>query len=184
MFSTDGSLGIAVRINNREARELSSNDKVYINGRLGETFTLALKNLLPIRIMVEVRIEGLSITDGLNVDEIGIGYILNPRSEVEIQNWRLHNGGNTPNFQFGMIPEGYEDTMDIPNGSGIIQARFFSEQAQPFYKSDYLSQMGIAIQKTHKQGWNAANKSRFVLEQFARMDEPLSELQLLTQISS
>lgn len=166
---------VEVKLGGKTLREYIHNEGIFICGPKGESFSISLRNKSARRTMAVISVDGLCIIDGLEMLDQGLGYIIEPGQESNIDSWRF-NTIQCPQFHFGYKPPGFETMMDRAGNLGVIEIAFFYEQANPHYSDDWLSQSGFRLGSHQASGWFSKKKSEIVREQFAREDQPVERV--------
>ena len=127
-------LSIAVPSNHGSTKipEYGVNGLTFIEGRLGQKFTLKLRNDAAQRVMAIISIDGLCVLDGQPCTDRSRGYVIPAYSTVEIEGWRT-SLRTIHEFTFEPKEQSYAKGSEINSSQncGVIAAKFFSEKWKP-----------------------------------------------------
>lgn len=131
--------------------EASKNGRPYVTAYKGERYSVRLYNPLPVRVAVNLTVDGLnSITGKPSGIADGEKWMIEPYSSVTIPGWQV-NGGETRRFFFTDKPKSYAKWegenlgKDLAANCGVIGAAYFWSQeeldqyydAHPLYRYSY-----------------------------------------------
>jgi hypothetical protein len=103
-------------------------DRNYVIGESGKRYSIVLRNATASRIEVVVSVDGLDVLDGKAAGFTKRGYLLDPRSEVEVDGFRTSMEAVAA-FRFGSVKDSYaaKKTGDTRN-VGVIGVALFHER--------------------------------------------------------
>ncbi|MCB4756335.1 MAG: hypothetical protein LHV69_04875 [Elusimicrobia bacterium] len=111
--------------------EEQKNGRPFITARKGERYALRLHNPLPVRVAVNLTVDGLNtITGKPSGIADGDKWILEPYSYITLRGWQV-NGGELRRFFFTDKPASYAEWRgdvlgkDLSANCGVIGAAFF-----------------------------------------------------------
>lgn len=106
----------------------------YIAAKENNTFRLKFKNNTASRVMVIPTIDGISVLNGLTVEENSTGYVINGYSSTDFDGWRISNQ-NVHDFVFSKKEKSYTANQPGNNGNtencGVIGILVFAEKTIP-----------------------------------------------------
>jgi hypothetical protein len=123
--------------------EASKNGRPYVTAQKGENYSVRLYNPLPVRVAVNLTVDGLnSITGKPSGIADGEKWMIDPYSTVTIPGWQV-NGGESRRFFFTNKPKSYAkwqgDNLgkDLAANCGVIGAAYFWNQGEldQYYES-------------------------------------------------
>ncbi len=110
-----------------------ANGKDFVVGEAGRRYTIVLKNETALRFEVVMSVDGLDVMDGKSASTQKRGYIVDARSELEVDGFR-QSEDNVAAFRFGSVRSSYAnqkhgDTRNV----GVIGVALFHERGtNPF----------------------------------------------------
>ncbi|HVY49396.1 MAG TPA: hypothetical protein VHB21_26070, partial [Minicystis sp.] len=107
--------------------------KSFIVGEAGQRYTIVLRNNTDLRFEVVMSVDGLDVMDGRSASFRKRGYIVDPRSELEVDGFR-QSTDTVAAFRFGSVRNSYANQKhgDARN-VGIIGVALFHEMGtNPF----------------------------------------------------
>lgn len=119
---------LRVLVHGKPVREYEHEGRLYIEGRKGSEYTIQVRNRTHQRILAVLSVDGLSIITGEEASTQGPGYILSPRSSINIPGWSL-NDDEVAKFVFGKPAHSYaakagKDKRNV----GCIGCAIFTEK--------------------------------------------------------
>jgi hypothetical protein len=131
--------GFRIKIVNDEEGikpESAQNGRPFITARKGERYSVRLYNPLPVRVAVNLTVDGLnSITGKPSGISDGHKWMIDPHSFITVPGWQV-NGAEARRFFFTDKPKSYAqwrgETMgrDLAANCGVIGAAFFWNQGE------------------------------------------------------
>jgi hypothetical protein len=102
-------------------------DQVFLP--FGKEYSILIKNLKSLRVMVKVSIDGADVTDGNSL-------IIEPNSELELERFIRNGNLNKGNrFKFIKRTTEIEDYRGIRVDDGIVRIEYWTEQPLPVVRS-------------------------------------------------
>jgi hypothetical protein len=111
-------------------REYYMGGRTYIEGPVGQEYTIRLRNHSPGRALCVLSIDGLSAMNGKLAKSTDKGYILPPYATVDVPGWRLSDN-QVAQFFFSQLPGSYAAQMDRPTNVGVIGCAVYGEIPPP-----------------------------------------------------
>jgi hypothetical protein len=99
----------------------------YIEGRIGERYTIRLYNHTYTRVEAVVSVDGRDAMDGGPAQTGKRGYVLGPYASMEIDGFRL-SLDEVAAFRFTSVADSYASRMGSSWNIGAVQASFFPER--------------------------------------------------------
>lgn len=111
-----------------------TSDKNYVVGEAGRRYTIVVKNATPFRIECVLSVDGLDVIDGKAANFSKRGYIVDPKSEIEVDGFRQSETAVAA-FRFGSVRSSYAEqkTGDSSN-VGVIGLAVFNERGTEPWK--------------------------------------------------
>jgi hypothetical protein len=114
----DSKLVLAVKSNGKILREYK--DTVYVP--FGSEYSLLIKNLNSVRVIVDIDIDGTDITDG--------GLVIHGYQEVDLERFITSNKNKGNKFKFIERSASVEEHRGVKLEDGLIRVKFRYEQPQ------------------------------------------------------
>jgi len=127
-----------VLINGQVIKEYFSNNKVFVEGRNGSSFSIRLRNNSSEQVLFVPTVDGLSVMDGKEGSFDSRGYIVNAYSLVTIDGWRL-NEEEVAMFYFSSPEDSYRKRKRMGNNIGSIAVAVFREKEKKVMNYPYFS---------------------------------------------
>jgi hypothetical protein len=111
----------------------TASGKNFVVGEAGQRYTIILRNNTDLRFEVVMSVDGLDVMDGKDASFKKRGYIVDPRSELEVDGFR-QSSDTVAAFRFGSVRNSYAnqkhgDTRNV----GVIGVALFHERGtNPF----------------------------------------------------
>ena len=106
------------------------NGKSFVEGRMGERYTLRLHNQSHRRIEVVLGVDGRDVIDGQSYDPDRSGYVIEPHSSADIDGWRT-SLQEVAAFRFTAPGDAYASRMGDSGDLGQIEAAVYVEREAP-----------------------------------------------------
>ena len=87
---TNENYSVDILINDKPVRKFPFNDKLFVEARKGEEYSIRIKNNTWQRILA-VFIDGLDILNGKSAEENGNGYVINGYGSLKADGFRVSN---------------------------------------------------------------------------------------------
>jgi hypothetical protein len=154
--------------------ENNKKGRFWITAQPEERYSLRLYNPLPVRVAVNVTVDGLnSITGKPSGITDGEKWLIEPYSYVTLRGWQV-NGAQSRRFFFTPKPQSYaqwrgdQTGQDLAANCGVIGAAFFWNQkeldqyyeAHPIYRNTYRSWPVPCAKATMKNMGTTQNEMR------------------------
>ena len=105
-------------------------DRFYVQGNIGERYTIRVTNPTQHRVEAVVSVDGLDVIDGQEGDLRKRGYIVPPGGDVRIEGFRT-SLDDVATFRFSSVDGSYAGKQGKARNVGVIAVAIFEEQAQP-----------------------------------------------------
>ncbi|HEY4238766.1 MAG TPA: hypothetical protein VGM88_03090 [Kofleriaceae bacterium] len=105
-------------------------DRYYVEGAIGERYTIRVTNPTPRRVEAVVSVDGLDVIDGENGDLRKRGYVIGPYGETRIEGFRTSTD-NVATFRFSSVGGSYAGMKGKARNVGVIAVAIFEEEAPP-----------------------------------------------------
>lgn len=103
------------------------NGESFVPAPKGKEYTLRLFNWRPIRCLGVISVDGINVVDGKQADQQGNGYVVPPRSSVEIRGY-LRDRNEAAAFTFSDVGGSYSSQMGHGESNvGVIGCAVFEE---------------------------------------------------------
>lgn len=129
MYSVD------ILINDKPVRKIPFQDKIFIEARHGQEYSIRVKNNAWQRILGVFSVDGLDALNGKPADENGNGYVINGYNSLNLEGFRVSNE-KIAKFVFATKEASYaaEKGDGSEKNVGVIGVRIFNEKYQlPFH---------------------------------------------------
>lgn len=125
-----GSYELQVVVAGSPRTEYELSGQTYVEGRLGERYTLRVTNHDSRRVEVVLAVDGRDAIDGQPTHAGKRGYVLAPFGSAEIDGFRL-SMQEVAAFRFTTVTDAYASRMGTPWNVGRITASFYPERPLP-----------------------------------------------------
>jgi len=106
-------------------------DRFYVQGNVGERYTVRVTNPTANRVEAVVTIDGLDVIDGENGDLRKRGYVVPAYGDVRIEGFRTSQA-DVATFRFSSVNDSYAGKKGKARNVGVIAVAIFEEQdSQP-----------------------------------------------------
>lgn len=103
-------------------------DRFYVQGNVGERYTIRVTNPTPNRVEAVVTVDGLDVIDGENGDLRKRGYVVPAYGDVRIEGFRTSQA-DVATFRFSSVNESYAGRKGKARNVGVIAVAIFEENA-------------------------------------------------------
>jgi hypothetical protein len=141
---TNENYNVDILINDKPIRKYPFNNRLFIEARKGQKYSIRIKNNSYNRIMAVASVDGLCVLSGKIASEYGNGYVINGYNSLVIDGFRVSDT-QVAEFLFDYKNSSYAATKE--DGSeqnvGVIGIRLFQEKTKPgvppvvIYKEHY-----------------------------------------------
>lgn len=119
---------VQVLVNNKPVKEYLHNSKYFIEGRKDTSFKIKIKNNGFRRIIAVPTVDGLSVMDGKPASVNSSGYVIDGRSSMTVDGWRVSND-EVSTFVFCSKNKSYSaKTKKADGNQGVIGVAVFREK--------------------------------------------------------
>jgi hypothetical protein len=125
-----GSYELEVVVGGAPRAEYEVGGQTWVEGRLGERYTLRIANHDPRRVEVVLSVDGRDAIDGQPSQPSKRGYVLPPWGSAEIDGFRLSQH-EVAAFRFTTVADSYASRMGTAWNVGRITASFYPERVVP-----------------------------------------------------
>ena len=116
--------------NGNKFTEYFHENKIFVEGRKGKSYTLRIKNNTANRILAVPSVDGLSVLDGEKASHNSNGYVLDAYTTYNIEGWRISND-DVRKFFFTRHDKSYsEKTGQGQDNLGVIGLVCFREKIE------------------------------------------------------
>ncbi|MBK8252809.1 MAG: hypothetical protein IPK82_09090 [Polyangiaceae bacterium] len=131
----NGALQIGLRDENGAwLSGFKASSKNYVVGEAGRRYTIVVKNATPFRIECVLSVDGLDVLDGKPASFSKRGYLVDPRSEIEVDGFRTSTT-QVAAFRFGSVRGSYaEQKYGDSSNVGVIGLAVFHERGTEPWK--------------------------------------------------
>lgn len=102
--------------------------RAYVAGKPGNEYQVSLRNRLHEDLLAVVSVDGVNVISGQTAHASQSGYVLRPRSSMDIQGWR-RSLSQTAAFYFTSLPDSYAARTGRPGEVGVIGVALFRRKA-------------------------------------------------------
>jgi len=123
---------VDILINDKPVRKFPFNDKLFVEARKGQEYSIRIKNNSYSRILAVSSVDGLDVLTGKSALENGNGYVINGYNSLTIDGFRVSNEKVAKflfDFKGGSYAASKEDGSE--RNVGVIGARIFTEKVKP-----------------------------------------------------
>jgi hypothetical protein len=104
--------------------------RAYVVGKPGNEYQITVRNRLREDLLTVVAVDGVNVITGQTADPQQSGYVLSPRSRLDIQGWR-RSLSQTAAFYFTSLPDSYAARTGRPDHVGVIGVAVFRKRQIP-----------------------------------------------------
>jgi len=105
--------------------------RFYIQGAVGQRYTIRVTNPTARRVEAVVSVDGLDVIDGKTADFRGKrGYVVPAYGELRVEGWRVSTT-QVAAFRFSSVSGSYAGRKGQPRNVGVVGVAIFEEKAQP-----------------------------------------------------
>jgi hypothetical protein len=101
-------------------------DRFYVQGNVGERYTIRIVNPTPRRVEAVVTVDGLDVIDGENGDLRKRGYVVPAYGETRIEGFRTSTS-DVATFRFSSVTGSYAGQKGKARNVGVIAVALFEE---------------------------------------------------------
>jgi hypothetical protein len=117
-----------IRENGEQLPTYGQRDRFYVQGNVGERYTIRVTNPTPNRVEAVVTVDGLDVIDGENGDLRKRGYVVPAYGDVRIEGFRTSQA-DVATFRFSSVGESYAGKKGKARNVGVVAVAIFEEQA-------------------------------------------------------
>ena len=117
-----------IRENGEQLPTYGLRDRFYVQGNVGERYTIRVTNPTPNRVEAVVTVDGLDVIDGENGDLRKRGYVVPAYGDVRIEGFRTSQA-DVATFRFSSVGESYAGKKGKARNVGVVAVALFEEQA-------------------------------------------------------
>jgi hypothetical protein len=133
-FATHAAIVADVQVVNRTTGEQLTTyrhkGQLWVAGKPGDRYAVQVINKSPGRLLSVVSVDGVNVVSGETAVTSQRGYVLSPRSSVDIAGWRKSDR-DVAAFYFTSIDDSYAGKTGRPENVGIIGIAAFREYQEP-----------------------------------------------------
>jgi hypothetical protein len=117
-----------IRENGEQLPTYGQRDRFYVQGNVGERYTIRVTNPTPNRVEAVVTVDGLDVIDGENGDLRKRGYVVPAYGDVRIEGFRTSQA-DVATFRFSSVGESYAGKKGKARNVGVVAVAIFEETA-------------------------------------------------------
>ncbi|MDQ3341866.1 MAG: hypothetical protein M4D80_42510 [Myxococcota bacterium] len=117
-----------IRENGEQLPTYGQRDRFYVQGNVGERYTIRITNPTPNRVEAVVTVDGLDVIDGENGDLRKRGYVVPAYGDVRIEGFRTSQA-DVATFRFSSVGESYAGKKGKARNVGVVAVAIFEENA-------------------------------------------------------
>lgn len=122
----------------------------WIEGTPNKEYTIRVSNRCDFRVLAVVSVDGLNVLNGKKANYEQGGYILAPRSTVDLKGWRTSDNTEAV-FYFSSPEKSYGGRVGKAENLGVIGVAFFREK-EDYIPPDSIAQAPTAIPAPPPEG--------------------------------
>jgi hypothetical protein len=104
--------------------------RLYITGKPGHEYQIRVQNRQGDDVLAVVSVDGVNIITGQTADPSQSGYVIGPRSHLDMAGWR-RSLTQTAAFYFTALPDSYAARTGRPDDVGVIGVALFRKKPEP-----------------------------------------------------
>lgn len=104
--------------------------QLWVAGKPGDRYAVQVINKTPGRMLTVVSVDGINVVSGETAVTSQRGYVLSPKSSVDIAGWRKSDR-DVAAFYFTSIDDSYAGKTSRPDNVGVIGVAAFREYQEP-----------------------------------------------------
>ena len=104
--------------------------RLYITGKPGHEYQIRVQNRQGDDVLAVVSVDGVNIITGQTADPSQSGYVIGPRSHLDMAGWR-RSLSQTAAFYFTALPDSYAARTGRPDDVGVIGVALFRKKPEP-----------------------------------------------------
>lgn len=101
--------------------------RAYVAGKPGNEYQVVLRNRQREDVLAVVSVDGVNVVTGQTAHPSQSGYVLGPRSALQIKGWR-RSLSQTAAFYFTSLPDSYAARTGRPHDVGVIGVALFRKK--------------------------------------------------------
>lgn len=128
----DTNYSVDILINDKPIRKFPFNDKLFIEARKGQEYSIRIKNNSFSRILAVTSVDGLDTLSGKQAEENGNGYVINGYNSLTIDGFRVSDK-EVARFIFDYKESSYAASKEdgAEKNVGVVGIRLFQEKLKP-----------------------------------------------------
>jgi hypothetical protein len=129
---TNSNYSVDILINDKPIRKFPHNDKVFIEARKGQEYSVRIKNNSSSRILAVTSVDGLDVLTGKTADADSSGYVINGYNSLTIEGFRISDE-KVAKFIFDSKHGSYAASKGTgaEKNVGVIGFKVFEEKQTP-----------------------------------------------------
>ncbi len=104
--------------------------RAYVIGKPGHEYQVRVANRLGEDLLAVMSVDGVNVITGQTANPSQSGYVVSPRSSLEVQGWR-RSLSQTAAFYFTALPDSYAARTGRPDDVGVIGVALFRRKPAP-----------------------------------------------------
>ena len=124
---------VDVLINDKPIKKYAFENKIYVEAKPGQTYTIRIKNNSFTRVLAAASVDGLSVLSG-KTEEVNTspGYVINGYNSLKIDGFRISDN-EVASFKFDKKDKSYAASKDdnSEQNVGVLGIRIFTEKIKP-----------------------------------------------------